>query len=436
MEDAARTSEQNLAKLVEIARTLDGRDALAQAICAHVVEALGLSGASISIVVHDTGEARLDSIAAVGQLSSFMLDLSTPLQELTDAARAALGGEPLFVGNPHGVQADAGEAEGVSRWRKGFGAHAYAVLGLTVADGTLGVLTLEWPEPHPFDDADRESLQLFADVAALALRGALSPGVASPPTVVAPTVRPSCDEAEIAAYQMSSRGLVVPEAATRSWSEPPVLRIWTATTPADVECESVGFTEVTGVPAGIAVVVGAATSGTARDSAHAVTAGLGVVHAAATHGSGPGEIMGMLGSSMRSHGAPAWASAVVAVLSPTNGAMEIAEAGSAGMLCLGRGGRLDFFVSQAQPAGTGHAAELPRIELALPGDRIALLSGGVASSIADDARAAAAQRILASLPEHGGAETARALLSLVCQEGTAAAVSVIEIALRSPAGAR
>ncbi len=114
--------------------------------------------------------ARLDSIAAVGQLSSFMADLSTPLDKSTDATRTALGGDPIFVGNPHGVENGEGKTNGIGRWRNGFGAHAYAVLGLTVLEGTLGVLILEWPEPHPFEEEDRRNLQLFADVVAIVLR--------------------------------------------------------------------------------------------------------------------------------------------------------------------------------------------------------------------------------------------------------------------------
>ena len=148
MENAPRESRLNLAVIVEIARTVERREALAQSNLRSRGRRLGLAGASISLVRHDGGEARLDSIAAVGQLSSFMLEMSAPLDKLTDASRAALGGEPLFVGNPHGVDSDAAKSDGVARWRNGFGAHAYAVLGLTVLEGTLGVITLEWPEPY------------------------------------------------------------------------------------------------------------------------------------------------------------------------------------------------------------------------------------------------------------------------------------------------
>ena len=167
-------SNLNLEVLVEISRGLGSREDLAQAICAHACEELGLAGASISLIARNAAEPLLESIAAVGQHSSFIREMSLPLDNLTDASRTALGGEPIFVANPHGMQADVGRADGIGRWRDGFGAHAYAVLALTVAEGTIGVLTLEWPAPYPFADADRKNLRLFSDVVALMLRSAPS----------------------------------------------------------------------------------------------------------------------------------------------------------------------------------------------------------------------------------------------------------------------
>ena len=361
MENAPQGSRLNLAVIVEIARTVERREALAQAICAHAMAGLGLAGASISLVRRDSGEPRLDSIAAVGQLSSFMLDMSMPLEKLTDASRAALGGEPLFVGNPHGVESDSGKSEGVARWRNGFGAHAYAVLGLTVLEGTLGVLTLEWPEPYPFEEEDRRNLQLFADVVALVLRSAPSGEV---PEVAERRTRPSCDDADLAAFSMNARGLVVPEAVAVSWSEPPVARVWTAVTPVHPADESVAFAEVAGVPSrGIMVAAGAVSAGPKGGAAEAVSAGRGVMHAAAAHNSAPGEILGMLGSSMRSQASAAWASGVVAVLSPATGAIEISEAGAVALVILGRDGRFDLVLPDAPPVGTGRVPPPSRIQL-------------------------------------------------------------------------
>jgi hypothetical protein len=425
MDNAPRTSRLNLAVLVEIARTVERREALAQAICAHAVAGLGLAGASISIVRRDTGAPRLDSIAAVGQLSSFMVDMSTPLDKLTDASRTALGGEAIFVGNPHGVQDDAGQADGVGRWRNGFNAHAYAVLALTVLEGTIGVLTLEWPEPHPFEDADRSSLKLFADVVALVLRTAPSEEPA-----IAPAEqhgRP-CEDAELAAFHTNARGLVVSEAVAASWGTPPAARVWTAVTPAHPADESVAIAEVTGVPGGgIVMAVGAVSAGPRGGAREAVAAGRGVMHAAAAHASSPGEILGMLGSSMRAQASAAWASGVVATFSASTGAMEIAEAGAVALVILGRGERFDVVLPDAPPVGTGRVPPPSRMQLALPGDRIALLSGRV-SALTDRGSVSEAQLVLANLTARGGEETASSLLALVCAEGVAAAVAVLEVA--------
>lgn len=442
MEDTPQEPGLDLAALVELARTLEGRDELAQAICALAVAELGLSGASISVVRDSSGEPRLDSIAAVGQLSSFMLDLSTPLDKLTDATRTALDGEPLFVGNPHGIPEDAEKSTGVSRWREGFSSHAYATLGLTVLEGTLGVLIFEWPEPQPFDEAERASLQLFADVVALALRGAkdeLTEGneaagagetTADAEAAAAETSagRASCAEAAVAAFQMNTRGLVVSEEAARSWREVPVVRVWTAATLAS-SGDAAALAHVAAVPTGgIATVVAAVSGAPVGEAAAVATTGQGVVHAAAIHNSAPGEILGMLGGSLRSYSGSAWASGVAAVLFPASGAFEVAEAGSAAMLLSDRGGRVDVVLAAAPPVGTGAAPPASRMHLLLPGDRIALLSGGRTSfAIKDVNRTMKAQRALATLQDHGGPETARTLLGLVCDEGSAASVCVIEM---------
>jgi len=80
----ANSSEQklNLAVIVEIARSLARPEAIAQAVCAHAVAGLGLASASISLVSGDSDDPRLDSVAAVGQLSSFVREMSTPLEAL------------------------------------------------------------------------------------------------------------------------------------------------------------------------------------------------------------------------------------------------------------------------------------------------------------------------------------------------------------------
>lgn len=430
MEETPTEFHVDLAALVELARTIQGTGDLAQAICALAVANLGLSGASISIVTGSQDQARLDSIAAVGQLSSFTLDLSTPLNGLTDAARTALDGKPLFVGNPHGITHDAEKPTGVSRWREGFGSHAYATLGLTVRETTFGVLILEWPEPRPFGDTERESLQLFADIAALALSATPAEQPAEQPESPPPPTpqRPTCDNVEVTAFQANSRGLVVPNAVARSWREAPTLRIWTASTPDTADSTSVAFAQVTGlVGGGITIVAGAVHAKADGDARRALATGSGVMGAAAVHGSPPQEVLGMLGSSIR--GDSAWATGLAVALWPDSGALQIAEAGGAALLTLGPGGRLDVAVSSAQPVGASHAPPPNRMQLALPGDRIALLASDRIASLADPGLVAKAKRALSGLPEHGGEHTARSLLELMCRQGGTAAVALVEVVI-------
>ena len=430
MEETRTESHVDLAALVELAHTIEGTDELAQAICALAVANLGLSGASISIVSDSSDQARLDSIAAVGQLSSFTLDLSTPLDSLTDATRTALDGEPLFVGNPHGVPQDAEKSTGVGRWREGFSSHAYATLGLTVREGTFGVLILEWPEPKPFGEAERENLQLFANVAALALRATPAEQPAQQPESEPPPEpeRSTCENVDVAAFQVNARGLVVPDAVAQGWREPPTLRIWTAATPADTDPVSVAFAQVTGMATGgVMVTTGTVHAKAEGDAAQALAMGSGVVGAASAHGSPPPEVLGMLGSSIRGHSA--WATGLAVALWPDSGALEIAEAGASALLTLGPGGRLDVAVSTAPPVGASYGPPPSRLQLVLPGDRIALLSSGRIASLADVGHVAKAKRALASLPEHGGAQTARSLLELMCRQGGTASVTLIEVVI-------
>jgi hypothetical protein len=421
MDIGARDSALSIATLVEIARTVEGQEALAEAICAHAVAALGLAGASIGLVRGDEGKRHLESIAAVGQLSPFIRDMSTPLGTATDATKTALGGEPIFVGNPHGVS-DGGDSDGVARWRNGFGSHAYAVLALNALEGTIGVLTLEWPEPQTFAADTRDSIHLFADVAALVLReGPRS----SPPAFADAAPRRSCQDAETAAFEASARGLVVPVALAASWEQPPVAHIWTAATSNAAAGGATAFADVVSVPSGgFMLVVAGVSAGTGGSAAAA--SGRRVTHTVASHGSSPREVLGMLGSSMRSESPGAWTCGLAAAFHPASGAMEIAEAGPVAVLTLHPGGRFEVVRVDAGPGAHGRP-EPSRIQLLLPGDRVALLSGRIAA-LADPACEAEARRALAAASSAHGADAAATLLSLVCADDAAAAVAVLQIA--------
>jgi hypothetical protein len=367
------------------------------------------------------GPRHLESIAAVGQLSPFIRDMSTPLGTATDATKTALGGEPIFVGNPHGVS-EGGESDGVGRWRNGFGSHAYAVLALHALEGTIGVLTLEWPEPQTFTAGTRDSIQLFADVAALVLRQ--GPSSTAPPFADTPPRR-ACQDAEIAAFEASARGLIVPVALAASWEQPPVAHIWAAATSSAAAGGASAFADAVSVPSGgFMLVVAGVSAGT--DGGAAVDAGRRLTHTVASHGSSPREVLSMLGSSMRSESPGAWTCGITAVFHPATGAMEIAEAGPVAVLTLHLGGRFEVVRVDADPVIVGRP-EATRIQLLLPGDRVALLSGRIAA-LANPACEAEARLALASASSAHGVDAAAALLSLMCADDTAAAVAVLQIA--------
>jgi hypothetical protein len=133
----------------------------------------------------------------------------------------------------------------------------------------------------------------------------------------------------------------------------------------------------------------------------------------------------MLGSAMHSQSCGAWASGVVATYHPASGAVEFALAGAVALVTLRREGGLDVTLPETPSVDTGRVPPC-RVRVALPGDRIALLSGQVAA-LADPARVAAARRALASLPDAGGEAVSRSLLSQVRDDDTATAVCVLEV---------
>jgi len=422
MDTGARDSRRNIAVLVEIARTAGSQQAAAEAICAHAVDGLGLAGASVGIVRNGTRERHLESVAAAGQLSQFIRDMSTPLGTDTAATRTALGGEPIFVGNPHGVS-DSDGADGVGRWRNGFGSHAYAILPLGSHEGPIGVLTLEWPEPQPFPAETRDDIQLFADVAALVLRCA--PGTQAP---VAPDQRPSrCEDAEVGEFVSNAHGLVVPARLAASWAVPPTARMWTAVTRSRPGGDSAAFTEVMGVPAnGFMLVVGTVSTSTGDVADDALRAGRGVVRAAAAHGSPSHDVLGMLESSMRGHPDAAWASAAAATYDPTPGALNLASSGAVALMSLSRDGRFSLTLPESDSAGSRARHAETRMQIVLPGDRLALLSGRV-SGLAEPLVAAQAKQALGS---EDGSDAAATLLALVCEADMCGAAIVVEFAAK------
>jgi hypothetical protein len=423
--DAAPTeSRLNLAELIEGVRVLNSLDDVAQAVCAHAVANLGLASASMSLVSEDPDDPRLDTVAAIGQLSPFVPEMSAPMEELGDAGKSALAGDPVFVGNPHGVKDENAQSSGIGRWRNGLGVHAYAVLGLTALGRTIGVLTLEWPEPQSFDDADRRELQLLAAVTALLLRSALPSADAAAPVSASGA---KDDRAELAAYSVNTEGVIAPAPDSESPDGGTARRVWTAAASPESPVDSAAFAEVMSAPDGsVVLAVGTVTAGALGGSPEAATSARGVMRAAAARGSSPGEILALLGGAMRSHAGAAWTSATVASVSPKTGAASVAQAGSACTLLLRREGRMELAPSQAPPVGAGRTGASTSMHVVLSGDRVAVLSGRVAV-LSDPACLAETKAILAGGHEIGGTTMAQRVLDLIAGSADAGAVAVIEM---------
>ncbi len=133
-----------------------------------VVAALGLGGATFSLVREKDGALHLEPAASVGSHAAFARDMSArPLASLADAATAVADGQTVFVAEETVSAGLTPQASGVGRWRSGISVLATAILPVRAWGEVLGVLTIEWPCADPVDDADREALEAIANVIGL-----------------------------------------------------------------------------------------------------------------------------------------------------------------------------------------------------------------------------------------------------------------------------
>lgn len=130
-----------------------------------IVDALGLGGATFSVVEEIEGTLHLESIASAGSHAVFARHLSArPLASLADAASAVVDGRAVFSAEENGPVGPPSMAAGVGRWRSEVKTHVTAILPARAWGEVLGVLTVEWPCTGAIDDADREALEAIADV--------------------------------------------------------------------------------------------------------------------------------------------------------------------------------------------------------------------------------------------------------------------------------
>ncbi|MBI5231232.1 MAG: GAF domain-containing protein [Coriobacteriales bacterium] len=443
-----------LARLAAIARAADTIDSAADAVVEHAIEAFGLVGASISLVVDTAEGPRLESLGAAGDRSAFVRELSMPIDTQTDVGRVAADREPLFIADPHGRGPTAAEpAAGVARWRDGFGTHAYAVLPLRGRNESTGALTLEWPRPRHFSAEDRSVLSAYADVVAIAIdavRSSTPEPIEQPPapsaqrpahvarlvssveeaTELLAREQPVADvraSVRTRALEMPSAGVIVPAEASAKWGEP-VFRAWLRVSAHEAASGTRAFCEALSAPHGPLVIVAGQIIAEDASDVELLDIGLrSVMRAAVAHRATPADLLGMLGGGIGSAPHTAWLSAAVAELDPDALSLEIASVGSVALGVLRTDGRLDMILPTEPPMSERRVVHAERARLLLPGDSVALL-GGCASELHEASARGSFRAALGAVAEEGGTEAVRNLFALVAGFHSDVSAAVIEAA--------
>ena len=199
---------------------------------------LGLAGASISLISRAPVVRCLESVAAVGQHSSFIREMSRPLDNFTDASRTCSAANR----KTHTRQEDAARPMGSA---DGFGAHAYAVLALTVLEGASRAHS-ERPTPYVFADGGPQAPSSCSRTWS---RSCCVPHPAMPRRPrQRPTSRSTTSNSPPSKHMhavWSCRTLVA-----TSWGRPPLARLWTARSPRHPTNGSAAFAEIMGAPSG------------------------------------------------------------------------------------------------------------------------------------------------------------------------------------------
>jgi serine phosphatase RsbU (regulator of sigma subunit)/anti-sigma regulatory factor (Ser/Thr protein kinase) len=174
-----RSDERLRGSLATTDRLLDSAERFSRAVTAadvgQVVIAAGLALTGLDrarVVVVDDESGRVDAVAAVGHDEESPPILTRPASRDADTPEAAAlrTGRPVFSSpgqRPLGTYPNLGQMPGHGATQ------AIAVLPLTAASETVGLLALAGSRPHDFDDTQREVLGALAAQAGQALQRAL-----------------------------------------------------------------------------------------------------------------------------------------------------------------------------------------------------------------------------------------------------------------------
>ncbi len=335
-----------------------------------VVSLLSLSRASLELVEERNGVAVLNPLAAAGEHASLTRDMPPrPLRSSADAAKAVATRSPVLVGDVHGVGEHSESESGISRWRAGMSAQAYAVLPLVwrEADRILGVLTLEWSSPHEFEPRERDALGWMANSLATAV-GSFNAPVGGP----AVTGSPATPVVAAAPTRMIRLGFDpsagISSADDTSPAPTPALDISFAISGPEGDRSSALWDLVQLLEGEVAIVAGVAGA-PAQGAALLAERARHVLRASLLAGVSVGRSLATLAQWVQGTAqAGASVSASICRVSALTGELQVALSNGTSFALLGREGRLSLH------SGHPDEASVERGSLALAGDRLAFMA--------------------------------------------------------------
>jgi PAS domain S-box-containing protein len=155
-----------LKEIADVASSALDLDELGQGLAEAVTRLLGASHSLI--VVRDETHRALQRVGASGYSADELAELMTPLPPDSELARAFTSGEGRYVVSPEAEGPSANSREGA----RTLGIKAYAALPLSMKGRALGVLGLGWQEPRDFDAEEVSFLESVAAEMAVGLENA------------------------------------------------------------------------------------------------------------------------------------------------------------------------------------------------------------------------------------------------------------------------
>ncbi len=390
-----------------------------------IVDLLGLSGATLSLVRTRDDTLHLEALASVGAHAVFARDMSArPLESLADAATAVTEGRPVFVVDEHGTASAPATETGVARWRASISAHATGVLPVRAWGETLGVLTVEWPGSRPLEAEQRTLLEAVAALLGPVLHGLIERDN-DPGDAPRGAHRPG-PERHLAVLGVTPAGIVVPLSDEAAADVTPAFVISRASRRGIGDEAPVW--DVTGIrPGRTAFVTGMAATSDGDPERLAETAAA-ALRGYASQGVAPAEVLSYFEHAIRATGtAGARVSAAAFTLS-VEGAVRVLSLAAAGAVMwaiLSADGRVSYnSPGRTALSAAGGSKPVGRDLLLLPGDRVVLLVGPVA--LADGPAGRGSLRSAVGDSGVTGADAARAALELMGDLRRAASAVVIE----------